>query len=65
MFYKSMNTGQFKTVNSVPIFKIGDRQEEFNYRPVSLTYLPCKIMEKVVGRRVVEHLERSNFISNN
>jgi hypothetical protein len=39
---------QWKTASVVPIYKKGDRTEALNYRPVSLTSSPCKIMESLL-----------------
>jgi len=38
----------WKTANIVAIFKKGDRTDRANYRPVSLTSVPCKIMESII-----------------
>ncbi|KAK8748335.1 hypothetical protein OTU49_016085 [Cherax quadricarinatus] len=69
IFNTSLETGQlpevWKTANIVPIFKKGDRKEALNYRPVSLTCIVCKVMEKIIRRRVVEHLERNKSINAN
>lgn len=45
--------------NVTPIFKKGKRSDPLNYRPISLTSVPCKIMEKMVKEIILEH-----FISN-
>lgn len=42
----------------VPIFKKGDRLDPSNYRPISLTSIPCKCMERIIAR------ELSNFLLN-
>ncbi|XP_012557529.2 uncharacterized protein LOC101241347 [Hydra vulgaris] len=39
---------QFKSANETPLFKKGDKTLPCNYRPVSLTSIPCKIMEKSI-----------------
>ncbi|XP_065665615.1 uncharacterized protein LOC136087036 [Hydra vulgaris] len=39
---------QFKSANVTPLFKKGDKTLPSNYRPVSLTSIPCKIMEKSI-----------------
>ncbi len=46
--------------NVTPIYKKGKRSDPLNYRPISLTSVPCKIMEKLVKEVILEH-----FISNN
>ncbi|KAK8747748.1 hypothetical protein OTU49_016574, partial [Cherax quadricarinatus] len=69
IFNTSLETGQlpekWKTANVVPMFKKGNRNEALNYRPVSLTCIVCKVMEKIIRRRVVEHLERNKIINEN
>jgi hypothetical protein len=43
-----------------PIYKGGNRHDPSNYRPISLTSIPCKIMEKLINRSL-----QSFLISNN
>ena len=38
---------QWKLANVVPIFKAGKRTSPSNYRPVSLTCIPCKLVEHI------------------
>ena len=47
----------------VPIFKKGNRQLPKNYRPVSLTAIPCKILESIVKDEVMEHLTTGGYLS--
>jgi len=35
-----------------------------NYRPVSLTSIICKIMEKLIKKKIVDHFNRHNLFSN-
>ena len=44
----------------VPIFKKGSKHD-INYRPVSLTSVPCKFLESIIRDAVVTHLEEQNF----
>jgi hypothetical protein len=47
----------------VPIFKGKSRYDPLNYRPVSLTSVCCKSMERVVSARLVEFLESHELLS--
>ena len=53
----------WKTGDIIPIFKNkGSRNCASNYRPVSLTSILCKVMEKIVRRKISEHLEDIKFL---
>ncbi|CAM5153819.1 unnamed protein product [Natator depressus] len=49
---------------AVPIFKKGKEEDPENYRPVSLTSAPGKIMEQVLKESVLKHLEERKVIRN-
>ena len=53
----------WKTAIVVPIFKKGAREDPANYRPVSLTSVPCKIMESLIKDKLTEYLEMNYTIS--
>ena len=53
------------TANIVPIYKKGERCLVNNYRPISLTSIIVKVMEKVISRQLVTALEKSRRINNN
>ena len=48
----------------VPIDKKGKINNPANYRPVSLTSVICKTMEKLI-RKVIQHRERNDVLKNN
>ena len=54
-------TGGRRTVT--PIYKKGAKNRAENYRPVSLTSVVCKIMEKIVKEAVMKHLLENNLLS--
>ena len=43
--------------NICPLFKKGDRALARNYRPVSLTCVPCKLLEHIVCSNIKAHLD--------
>ncbi|GBN27742.1 RNA-directed DNA polymerase from mobile element jockey [Araneus ventricosus] len=48
----------------VPIPKVGkDPQNSSNYRPIALTSCLCKLMERMVNKRLVYILEKKNVLS--
>jgi len=46
------------------LFKKGDTKLASNYRPVSLTSIICKIMKKLIKKKIVDHFNRHNLFSN-
>ena len=52
IFNQSLTTGQvpgdWKCANVTPVLKKGSKKEASNYRPVSLTSVPCKILEHII-----------------
>jgi hypothetical protein len=42
----------------------GDKAEPGNYRPVSLTSVMCKTMEKLVREIIVKHMSANKLFSN-
>ena len=47
------------------LFKKGDKSNPGKYRPVSLTSIACKVMEKLVKNQIVEHtcMKRNKLFS--
>jgi len=52
LFQASYNVGvpptEWKSAEVSPIFKKGQKSSRGSYRPVSLTSVPCKIMESII-----------------
>uniref|UniRef100_A0A8C3HCP4 BRCA1 associated RING domain 1 n=1 Tax=Chrysemys picta bellii TaxID=8478 RepID=A0A8C3HCP4_CHRPI len=61
IFNESVNSGvvplDWRIANVVPIFKKGKKSDPGNYRPVSLTSVVCKVLEKILKEKLVEDLE--------
>lgn len=45
-----------------PIFKSGDKHELDNYRPISLTAVPCRLLEHIIAQHIYSHLVKSNIL---
>uniref|UniRef100_K7EWB4 Reverse transcriptase domain-containing protein n=1 Tax=Pelodiscus sinensis TaxID=13735 RepID=K7EWB4_PELSI len=68
IFEKSWRSGEipddWKKANVVPIFKKGKKDDPGNYRSVSLTSVPRKIMEGILKEPILRHLEERKVIRN-
>ena len=48
-----------------PIFKKGLKNDANNYRPISLTSVLCRVMEKIIQEKTIHHLLDNNLLSQN
>jgi hypothetical protein len=67
IFRHSFEAGQIPSLwsqaNISPIFKKGDKTYAENYRPISLTSVPCKVMERLARDEFLDYLCLNNLIS--
>ena len=54
---------ELKTSYITPIFKGGDQGEPSNYRPVPLTSHLTKTFEKIVRKKIVQHMDNNNLFN--
>lgn len=52
------------SANVVPVYKKGDRHFAGNYRPISLTSIVVKVMERIICKQLTAALEQSAHLSN-
>lgn len=45
----------------IPVHKSGDRSLVSNYRPISLTSVPSKLLEHIISSNIISHLNSINF----
>ncbi len=67
IFETSMEMGalpaDWKLANITPIYKGGERTSPNSFRPVSLTSICCKLMEKIIKTELMRHIEGNNLLS--
>ena len=61
IFQQSLDSGQvpedWKKANIAAVFKTGERSIAANYRPVSLTCVSCKVLEYIVFKSIMDHVD--------
>ena len=67
MFNLSLEEGivllEWKEANIIPLFKKGSRNKSENYRPVSLTSVICKLLERLIKDHLVDFLVKNKLIN--
>ena len=54
---------EWKEANIIPLFKKGSRNKSENYRPVSLTSVICKLLERLIKDHLVDFLANNKLIN--
>ena len=63
VFGKGEIPKELSLANMCPLFKKGDRSLACNYRPVSLTCVPCKLLEHIVCSNIKAHMDEHRLLS--
>ena len=67
IYNSSLQTGvvpvQWLSSIVVPIYKKSSRFNPLNYRPISLTSVTCKVLERIIVQHVTQYLDANNIIS--
>ena len=66
LFQQSIDTGEIRKkwslANICPLFKKGDRSLACNYRSVSLTCVPCKLLGHIGCSNIMAHLDEHKLL---
>ncbi|KFR17924.1 hypothetical protein N306_15518, partial [Opisthocomus hoazin] len=66
IFERSWRTGEvpedWRKASVTPIFKKGKKEDPGNYRPVSLTSIPGKVMEQLILEAIIKQVEEKKVI---
>ena len=66
LFQASLDTGivpaDWRTTLDTPVFKKGERYKPENYRPISLTCIPCKLLEHIVVSHIMKYCEKHKIL---
>ncbi|KFZ53253.1 hypothetical protein N321_11466, partial [Antrostomus carolinensis] len=66
IYQQSWLTGEipldWRVANVTPIYKKGRREDPGNYRPVSLTSVPGKVMEQIIFSAITQHTQANQVI---
>ena len=67
LYNRSLTFGEvpvdWKLAHITPVFKKGKQTDPSNYRPISLTSIVCKILEKIIREKMFHHLVTNKLIS--
>ena len=66
IFKRSYETGEipqdWRSADITPVYKKGKKSDPANYRPISLTSIPCKLMEHIITSAIMKHGKRHNIL---
>ena len=67
IYRSSLQTGEvprdWREALVMPVFKKGEHYNPANCRPISLTSIPCKLLEHILVSSIMQHLESNSILS--
>ncbi len=67
LFNNSIKTGiipvEWKSPIICPIYKKGNKNDVANYRPICLTSIACKILERILTAKILKNLKKASLLS--
>ena len=67
IYNMSMDTGavpsRWKNGIVTPLYKSGNKHQAKNYRPVTITSILCRTMERVLKRHILQHLKDNDILA--
>lgn len=61
--HNSILPDDWRTARVIPVFKKGDRLNVENYRPISITSGPCKLLEHIITHYIMSFLEENSILT--
>jgi hypothetical protein len=52
----------WKMAKVIPVFKKGNSADPSNYRPISLTCVPCRLMERILRDAIMKFLKQNSLL---
>ena len=65
MFYEIFTYSNWKLSRVKPVFKKGAPTDMSNFRPISLSSIPRKILEDIISNSIDNHIEAQDLLSDN
>ena len=62
IFQGSIDKGTLPQATISPVYKKECRSDPANYRPVSTTCILCKILEHIINRHILDHLDEHRIL---
>ena len=62
-FYETGEIPQdWRSADVTPVYKKGKKSDPANYRPISLTSIPCKLLEHIITSAIMKHGKRNDIL---